>query len=351
MKTQTHPNRMVRGTWLIALLLGGIFIIPALRAQPAERKVDSRFLLVFDTSADMKRRLPAVQKALNSLLATSLNGQLHSNDSLGVWTFDQELRAGQFPLQRWKPDYAATIASNITAFVNSQRYAKKTSFDALIPPLNQVVRSSERLTTVIFCDGNGEIHGTLYDTGINRIFQQRQGEREKARLPIVIVLRSQLGEYVDCVVSFPPQLVSFPAFPPLPEEAPAAPKLTPAPASPRSSVPPLIIIGTPPTNRVPPAPKPAPTNPPPMTGTSTPAPVVSHEVKPPDDASLVRTSGVPDQLKINTALLPGTNAISPPSEGSRTSRKGILALGMAFLAVAGGLIGFMIGRIRSAKKS
>ena len=88
-----------------------------------------------------------------------------------------------------------------------------------------------------------------------------------------------------------------------------------------------------------------------MTGTSTPAPVVSNEVKPPDNASLVRTSGVPDQLKINTALLPGTNAISPPSESSRMGRKGIVALGMAFLAVAGGLIGFMIGRIRSAKKS
>ena len=169
-----------------------------------------------------------------------------------MWTFDQELQAGQFPLQRWKPDNAATIASNITAFVGGQRYAKKTSFDALMPLLNQVVRSSERLTVVIFCDGNGEIHGTPYDTGINQIFQQRQGERQKARLPIVIVLRSQLGEYVDCVVSFPPQPVSFPAFPPLPEDAPAPPKLAPAPAPPRPSVPPLIIIGTPATNRVPP---------------------------------------------------------------------------------------------------
>ena len=348
MKTQTHPNRMVRGAWLIALLLGGIFIIPALRAQPAARKVGNRFLLVFDTSADMKHRLPAVQKALNSVLAADANGQLHANDSLGVWTFDQELRAGQFPLQRWKPDYAATIVSNITTFVGAQRYAKKTSFDALMPSLNQVMRSSERLTVVIFCDGNGEIHGTPYDAGINKIFQQRQGERQKARLPIAIVMRSQHGEYVDCVVSFPPQPVSFPAFPPLLEAAPAPPKLTPAP---RPSVPPLIIIGTPPTNRVPPVLKPAPTNPPPMTVTSIPAPAVANEVKPPDDMSLMRTGGVSGQLKINAALLPETNAVTPPSEGSGMGRKGVLALGMAFLAVAGGLAGFMFGRIRSVKKS
>ena len=74
---------MVHGAWLLASLLGGIFMVPALRAQPAERKVDNRFLLVFDTSAEMKRRLPAVQEALNSILATSTNNELHSNDSVG----------------------------------------------------------------------------------------------------------------------------------------------------------------------------------------------------------------------------------------------------------------------------
>jgi len=124
MKTQTHPNRMVRGAWLIALLLGGIFIIPALRAQPAARKVGNRFLLVFDTSADMKHRLPAVQKALNSVLAADANGQLHANDSLGVWTFDQSCGPGSSRCNAGKPDYAATIVSNITTFVGAQRYAK-----------------------------------------------------------------------------------------------------------------------------------------------------------------------------------------------------------------------------------
>ena len=53
----------------------------------------------------------------------------------------------------------------------------------------------------------------------------------------------------------------------------------------------------------------------------------------------MRTGGVPAQLKINTALLPGTNAISPPSESSGMGRKEVLALGMAFLVVAGGLVG------------
>ena len=286
MKTPTHQNQIVHRPFIFAVLLAGFFLVPAVRAQPAAPNVDNRFLLIFDTSSDMKQRLPAVQKALNEILAASTNGQLHPGDTIGVWTFDQVLHAGQFPLQYWMPENAPMIASNITAFVGNQRYTKTTRFDALLPLLNQIVRGSERLTVLIFCDGQGEIHGTPYDVGINQIFQQRQSEREKARLPIVIGLRSQRGQYTGCMVSFPPQPVSLTQFPPLPPPPapPAPPPAPPAPPPPVRSVavPSLIIVGTTITNREPPpAPKPAPTNPPPMVITSMPAPAVTNEVKPP----------------------------------------------------------------------
>ena len=342
MKTRTRQNRMVRRALVLTALLAGAFLAPALRAQPAATNVNSRFLLIFDISSDMKQRLSAVQKALDTMLATSANGQLHSGDSIGVWTFDQDLHKGQFPLQYWVPQNAPMIASNITKFVKKQHYLKKTGLDALQPMLNQVVQGSERLTVLIFCDGKGEIHGTPYDAGINQIFQQRQSERQKERLPIVIGLRSQRGQYVGCMVSFPPQPVGLPAFPPLPEVSRAPPIAnTPAPPSPpRSSVPSLIIIGTPPTNRVPPPqPKPAPTNPPPLTVTSTPPPAVANEVKPPDIVPLVPTSAVPAQPNITAAPLLPTKAATPPPENFGIGLKDALAVGVAFLA--GGLVVFI----------
>ena len=350
MKTQTHQSQIVHRPFIFAVLLAGIFLVPAVRAQPAARNVDNRFLLIIDTSRDMKRRLPAVQKALNDMLATSLSGQLHPGDTIGVRTFDQDLHAGQFPLLHWEPDNAVMITSNITAFVGKQRYTKTTRFDALLPLLNQVVGGSERLTVLIFCDGKGEIHGTPYDVGINQIFQQRQSEREKARLPIVIGLRSQRGQYTGCMVSFPPQPVSLPQFPPLPPP-PAPPAPTPAPPPPVRSVavPSLIIVGTTITNRVPPpAPKPVLTNPPPMVITSTPAPVVTNEVKPPDEVPLMQTSAVPAQPEIAAVPLSTTNAIAPPPESSKTGHKGALAVGAAFLAGVGGLTVFMLRRARKA---
>ena len=251
MKTRMHQKQIIRRGLILAALLTGTFLAPALRALPAAQRVDNRFLLIFDTSSDMRARLPAVQKALDALLATSANGPLHSGDSVGVWTFDQDLHAGQFPLQYWKPEEAPMIASNIVKFVKKQHYLNKTGFDALQPLLNQVVQHSERLTVLIFCDGKGEIHGTPYDAGINQLFQQRQNERQKGELPIIIGLRSQRGQYVGCMVSFPPQPVSLPEFPPLPEVV-HAPPVTNTPAPPRLNVPSLIIVGTTITNRVPP---------------------------------------------------------------------------------------------------
>ena len=343
-----QKKQMGHGALLLAVVLGGLAMVPGLRAQPAVRKVENRFLFVFDTSAEMKRRVVPVQNAISNVLATGANGQLHSNDSIGVWTFDQQLQTGQFPLQRWRPDQGGQIAATINAFVGSQRYAKKTSFDVLMPLVNKVVESSERLTVVIFSDGYGEFYGTPYDMGINQVFQERQVEREKSRRPIVVVLRSQLGKYVDCMMSFPPQPVSFPDFPPLPEPAPAVPKAVPAP--PRPIVPPLIIIGTPPTNRVPPpAPKPVPTNPPPPAVMSASPPAATVEARPLDDVPLARPAGNSAQLKIDAGLLPRTNTVSPPSKNPGFSPAEAFAVGAVFLVV-GGLVVFLFGRIRPKKK-
>jgi hypothetical protein len=354
---------MVRHALVLTVLFAGIFLAPAPRAQPAApKKVDNRFLLVFDISSDMKQRLPAVQKALDTLLANSVNGQLHMGDSVGVWTFDQGLHTGQFPLQYWVPEYAPIMASNIIKFVSKQHYSKKTGFNALQPLLNQVVQGSQRLTVLIFCDGTGEIHGTPYDTGINQVFQHRQSERQKERLPIVIGLRAQLGQYVGCTLSFPPQPVNLPEFPPLPEVAQAPPVVeAPAPPSPpQSSVPSLIIFGTTITNHMPaPQPKPEPANLPPITVTSppastiaTPAPTVTNEVKTPEAGPLVQTSAIPAQsnipANIPAAPLVPAPAAMPPPESSRIGRNDALfagvAIGVAFLA--GGLVVFLLRRNR-----
>ncbi len=242
----------------------------------------------------MKKRVPAVQKTLDNLFLTSFIGQLQSGDSIGVWTFDKDLRTDQFPLQYWVPSEAATLAANINSFVEKQHYANDTRFGALQPWLNEVVTNSERLTVMIFFDGETGVSGTPYDDKINQILPMRQVEQKKARQPFVIVLRVQLGRYVGCTLDFPPTPLSFPDFPP-----PPAPPHQPPPAPPKRVImPSIIMINTNSETKLPPV------APPPIT------PVTNAEAKPPPAPKLEMTnSPLPAAL---TNPVPETNAVSAP---------------------------------------
>ncbi len=238
--------------------------------------MDHRILLAFDTSANMKKRLPSVQMVLRDFFFFEGSGQLRENDTIGVWTFGKEVHVGELPLQIWSSEDVGVILTNIVQFVANQPYAKETRFDQLMPQVNKLVRTSERMTVLIFCDGAGEFQGTPFDAGINQLFQQRRRAAQKARMPFVIVLRSQLGQFVGCTVNFPKTPFTLPTFPPLPAPAPPPPPAPAivikkeAPAPPRAVIAPLIIVGTNVgTNLPPPKPKAEITNAPPSAPTNT----------------------------------------------------------------------------------
>ncbi len=388
---------------MVFALCAGFSVVPAGRTQPAPQINDSRFLFIFDTSAEMKRYLPAVRVEVNELFSRSLGGQLHAGDSLGVWTFDQDLRTGQFPLQHWNPEDAATVASDINKFVGRQHYANVTRFGALQPQLNQLIQDSTRLTVLIFCDGGDEIKWTPFDTGINQVFQQRLAEQKKARQPFVLVLRTQLGQYAGCTLNFPPGMVSIPEFPPLPKPAPPSPT-PPSPTPPAPVIkppvgPPLVIIGTkvgtnwPPATEPPmpppPAPQPAtnmipvaPTNPVAPPPPTNPAPAVQTNAAPaPPATSFTPTNTAPAPpasafaptnaapvtpaktlptlppapITSTNAVAPSAassgpmtpkNVVAPPLESSSPNHRGALAIAAGLLIAAGALIALAVSRSR-----
>jgi hypothetical protein len=332
MNLKMHRNNFPRCLRICAALLAGIFLLPTLRAQPTEQTVQGRLLLVFETSSDMKKRLPAVEKALNQLLATSMVGELHSGDSIGVWTFDQNLHAGEFPLQIWNPDKAVQTASAIMKFAGKQRYAKNATLTAVQPLLNRVVDTSERLTVLIFCDGESPISGTPFDDGVNQTVQQKQADQKSAEEPVVILLRSQLGKYTGCTVSLPPQSINLPPFPPLPlPSPPPAPKPTIAapPPAPAVVVPSLIIIGTNFETRLPP----------PVTNSVPINSVATNETAVPSTPQTNASAALPTNAIETTVIAPKTNspASSPENSGSGDGKYFIIGGGLFGVAVVLGI--------------
>jgi hypothetical protein len=376
------PKLFLRRVPAVFALCAGLFLVPAGRAQPAPQISDSRYLFIFDTSAEMKKRLPAVRAEVNGLMSTGLGGQLRGGDSLGVWAFDRDLRTGQLPLQYWRPDDAVTIASNINQFVGKQHYANGTRFNALQPQLNQVIRNSARLTVLIFCDGADEIKWTPYDDGINQVFQQRLAEQSRTRQPFVLVFRTQLGQYAGSTMNFPPGMVSVPEFPPLP--APSAPVKAPPPApvvKPPPIGPPLIIIGTkvetnwpPPAPAVPPNPAPvtpmkaamliptniapaAPTNPVTPALPTNPAPAIQTNAASAPPASPVAPTNSPPVSPVQIVPIPPsnpmttTNPVAASPENSGANHKSALVIGGALLVAAGVLVALAVFRGRRSDRS
>jgi hypothetical protein len=240
MNIKLHRKNFFRRAQIIIVLLVGIF--PAVRspAQRAERAEPGRFLFIFDTSLAMKSRVEVTQNAVQAMLMTSMRGHLHAGDSIGVWTLGQELAAGNYPLQIWNPDKASLITSNLMTVIRSQHYAKTANFAALPPLLNEVVKGSEQLTVLVFCDGSEKVTGTPFDAAMNQLIQEKLAAQTQAHAPFIILLRSQQGKYIGGTVSFPPAPLNIVEFPPLPAPTPPAPP--PTPRKPTNLPPPVVIV-------------------------------------------------------------------------------------------------------------
>lgn len=202
---------------------------------------DSRYLLIFDTSAGMKRRVENVQRVAGDLLSSGMNGQLRPGDSIGVWTYNESLYAGAVPLMRWAPERRASIAAKVTEFLRNQKFEKASRPESFIPAVNQLVTNSPRLTVVIFSDGVSPLNGTPFDAEINAAYEPFRANQKAERMPFVTVLRAKRGEYLGHAVTPAPWAVEFPQFPPAPVSI--KPVTERKPETPRTAVPPLIVIG------------------------------------------------------------------------------------------------------------
>ena len=229
------------GRW--SALLAAIFLVAGAKADVPE---PGRCLLVFETSPALKKNLPVVRQALDGLFASNLQHELQMNDDLAVWTADSDLHTGTFPLASWAPEDAEMYSSRLKDFLGHQNFTRRATLSALQPLLNRVVKNSERLTVLVFCDSDSRLLGTPYDSGVNDIIKKASAAGKGVPQPFILVLRSYHGEYLGCSVNRSVPL-SFPKFPPPPAPKPEPPPVSKSPpvtAPAVVPVPALIIVGT-----------------------------------------------------------------------------------------------------------
>lgn len=179
----------------------------------ANKRISNRFLFIVDTSAGMQRQAAPILDTVNQILTSRAGGQLYRGDTIGIWTFDNDLYTGSFPLQIWSPEEEQAIAARALDFLKKQRHGKLSRLDRVFPSLYDVVRDSGILTVILVSDGESQIQGTPFDREINKAYQQSLRDMAKERMPIVTVLQSKNGKIVQYTVNPLPWPVVVPELP------------------------------------------------------------------------------------------------------------------------------------------
>ena len=243
-------GQISRFDWLALIFCVCLLCPPTLLSQSTNAAIrpSNRWLLIVETSRTTQPRAEAVAQIAGNLLLSGMNGQMHTGDTLGVWTFNNALHGGGFPLLTWSPENARNAAERLALYLARQKFENRPNFDKVLPTLGGLITNSEFITVVLITGGGETLRGTPYDRAINSIHKQWQSQQDKALMPFVTVLRAQAGRITDFKVNTPPTTMEMPALPPellIPDPPPPKPpEIKPAEIpQPVPVVPPLIVHG------------------------------------------------------------------------------------------------------------
>lgn len=210
-------------TLLIALPM--LLVLCQVRAQTNQPGAampgpdSERYLLAFDISSGMRARLRSTLAFTRELIESGFYGRAVAGDTIGVWTFNDLLYTGEFPLQVWRPETAPQVAAAITNFIRNQKFRRTAQINQLMEGVAEVAQRSRTLTVIVITDGRAAFTGTPYDGEINAALRASARDAARTKEPVVVVLRTYRGQVIGGSVARPSQRIVFPAYP---EQARAA---------------------------------------------------------------------------------------------------------------------------------
>src|SRR6478736_4591254 len=83
--------------------------------EPAQN--GAKFLFIVDTSSTMNRYEHLGRQTVFDLIFSGVSTQMLSGDTFGLWTFNEEVSAGAFPMQVWQADQNLELATRVGVFL------------------------------------------------------------------------------------------------------------------------------------------------------------------------------------------------------------------------------------------
>ncbi len=313
------------------LLFAALFVVTATAQDDAKR-----FLLIVETTKSTKADLLAMRLCVSNLFATSFSGQMQLGDTLGVWTYNDLLHAGDFPMQVCGAEEGYKVLKRLDDFLKKQRFENDARFAQVLPQLAAVVGNSESLTVLLVSDGFEPMVGTPFDAAINKVYEAHRDELRTAHVPFVTVLQAREGRVEHCTINSAAGVISIPPLPP--KSKPVV--VVPPPAPPAPSTNPPLIVDYSKSNTVAPV------------SSAPPKEVVKTEtVTPPLPTNPV---SAPANLVVTGADLKTAANTAPTQTKPSTEKKSdapLLVLGGILILLLGILAGWFLVRVRTPQQS
>ncbi len=153
-----------------------------------------RYLILVDSSSAMGRRKAATAKSLGELIYGGFDGQIQAGDTVGIWTFGQELNPGAFPTFRWAPNLRTTFAAQAVNFIDKLKHSRRSDLDKAVKEAVKATRISKEITIFIFSDGNEVLYGTPYDLDVSTVYLLHREELAAEKKPFVTSLAARGGK-------------------------------------------------------------------------------------------------------------------------------------------------------------
>jgi len=179
------------------LCLSPATLLAETNAAPLAPASSNRYLFIVETSRQMRPRAHGVFETMKQALDSSLNGQIHQGDFVGIWTFNENVYQDLFPSQRWSQATQLAFAVRLQMLANPDVYLKRGRFEKVIPEMTKVISENENVTIVFVSSGEGVMQGTPFSAQINSAWKEWHDELEGTHMPLLTALRARKGQHTD----------------------------------------------------------------------------------------------------------------------------------------------------------
>jgi hypothetical protein len=196
------------------LALAGLSFLAALNSKgkdPEPARNSAKFLFLVDTSSTMNRYDHSGRQTVFDLIFTGIGKQMQSGDTFGLWTFNEQVSAGTFPMQIWDADQNLELATRTGVFLKNQHYTGKPHAEKAIETALALVKTVKDVNVFVITSGDSSLGTSDLEKTIKDLYQQKAVGARKKNLPIVLAFSTWKGEIGRAQVAISGEPIILPA--------------------------------------------------------------------------------------------------------------------------------------------